>query len=168
MCGLIEEERAKSALQYSMPKILFGEDKSFSEESGREASAERAELLAAGKLIPVFNSFFKAFLKKSGSSFKNLARVRKSVIESVSAPKHKSVTTPVLASKEIPPSANILALAVANTQGSSKTRSAPPESAILVRSHLFMIAGVPRCMKSPLITTIIKSASVFFLASVSW
>ena len=63
MCGFIEEESAKSALQYSMPKILFGEDKSSWEESGREVSVKSAELLATGKLTPFFSSFFNVFLK---------------------------------------------------------------------------------------------------------
>ena len=72
--------------------------------------------------------------------------------------KARSVTTPVFSSVT-PPAAKGSALAHADNTGSSKTRSAPQPSAIFVRSHLSKMPGMPRCIKSPLKTTMIKSVS---------
>ena len=96
------------------------------------------------------------------------AAVIKESILPDSLPKHSASTHPRRVRSETPADANIGAAAVAKGTGSSRTRSAPPSNAILVRVYLSIIAGAPRCTKFPLIATTAKSAFAAFLASSIW
>lgn len=78
-----------------------------------------------------------------------------------SQPKERCVTTPKARSSATPPEAKSGAGAQAKRQGSSRTRSAPPRSAMRARSHLSWRANAPRCVSAPLIRQSMKSAPLF-------
>ena len=67
-----------------------------------------------------------------------------------------------------PPDAKYSAELTANIEGNSNTISAPPITAHWARSNLENMAGVPRCTKSPLITTSKVASGYFCRKPSSW
>ena len=144
-------------MTYSMPRILLGAFKSVSVSfSGNRAATARA--LAAGKEQPCFRKMFNRDWYWQDSLAMMRAQSEISDRSPHSLPKCRESTTPSLSIRDTAPWAKYSALPSAKYTGSSKTRSAPFASAIWQRWYLSTMAGIPRCMKSPLRTTTIQSA----------
>ena len=145
-----------NAFRYSMARILLGAERSSL--SGKKA--ERAISLASGKFFPLFNSSRRSCRYSPGSSRRRAAAFSRGASFPSSLPKQRVSTTPEASRSSTAPSAKYSALPVAAAAGSSRTRSAPFLRAISARAYLSTMAGSPRCMKFPPMTTRSRSAPV--------
>ena len=143
----------RMALQYSIPRILLGEESTcwYFSDSFPGKTSPRAKLLALGNVIPSFRFRRRALLNSSGSSTRIPASFIRISVSPHSLPKQRVSTTPSPSRSCTPLLAKSSALAVAQETGSSSTRSAPARKAISARTYLERRAGVPLCTKSPLI-----------------
>ena len=133
----------RMALQYSIPRRLLGEPRSLSISSlfrGKSLSLSailsRAWLRAWGQLRPLRSPMLRSEEKSSPSCARIPAAVRILRISPSSLPKHRTSTAPSPVSRATPQAAKSSALLTAKAEGSSTTRSAPQERAILVRRYL--------------------------------
>ena len=145
-------------LQYSTPKILLGEESRKAKSSSTAFLSARS--LATAKVKPSAVALLSSSRNTSGSSLSKRATFikRPESALSSSAPKQRQSTTPSESRTETPPEAKNSAEPQAFCTGISTTRSAPANRAIRALIYLSTTAGSPRCTKSPLIHTIIKSA----------
>ena len=155
--GRMVLRQRKMALQYSIPRRLFGDPRRRLNESSLKqehmSMERRALFLAWAQLKPSFNPSRRRAEKSGLSSDKIFAAAWIPSRFPSSLPKQRWVTAPSRLKRFTPQAAKSSALLTAKTEGSSITRSAPPIRAIFVRRYLSKTAGSPRWTKSPLITT---------------
>ena len=147
--------RARTALQYSTPRMLLG----CSSSAAVSGSVRRptARWRAAAKLSPRPSSSFKTGGNASDS---RAAATRHNAAASPhSLPKASVSTRPVPSSVSTPPRANRSAGDAAQGRGSSSTRSAPLRTAAAARARRRTRAKSPRWTKSPLMAQTTAASS---------
>ena len=135
----------RSALQYSTPRISFGEMRIAASSPNKRCAAS---CRAAAKEPPSVRRSRSAVENSSLSSPSATRLMRAPSAHSL--PKQSVSTTPVLSSTSTPPRAKPSADEIAQGSGSSSTRSAPPRSAASARRCFSAMAKSPRWTKLPL------------------
>ena len=152
VAGVMDAPVRRRARRYSTASVLLGLSSRAASASPSRAAAARWRRTA--KVAPLSAAVRRS--AKAGLSRQSASR-RKADSSPHSLP-NSSVSTPVSASSCTPPRANVSAGDMAQTVGSSTTRSAPQRTAISARARLSSAAKLPRWVKLPLMAQITASA----------